>query len=178
MNENFDFLKLAADRYSVRKFKDIAIEQDIIDKILKAGHLAPTACNLQPQRILVINNSESLTKLRKCTVCHFSAPAAMLICYDKKVCWRREYDGKTSGDIDASIVTTHMMLEAHSLGVGTTWVMHFIPEAVREEFAIPDNLEPVALLVMGYPAEDSKPFPGHTSFLPMEIIVSYNEISR
>ena len=175
MSESMDFLKLAAERYSVRQFMDKIVEQDVINKILQAGHLAPTACNLQPQRILVINSTEGISKLRKCTVCHFNAPTAMLICYDKKECWRREYDGKSSGDIDASIVTAHMMLEAYTLGVGTTWVMHFIPEAVREEFAIPEDLEPVALLVMGYPAEDAKPFPGHSKFKPMEEIVAYNE---
>lgn len=53
--------------------------------------------------------------------------------------------------------------------------MHFKPEAVREEFAIPDHIEPVALLVMGYPSESAKPFPGHSYFKPMEEIVSYNE---
>ncbi|WP_368293120.1 nitroreductase family protein [Dehalobacter sp. TBBPA1] len=82
---------------------------------------------------------------------------------------------ETSGVIDASIVTTHMMLEATTLGVGTTWVMYFIPEAVREEFAIPDNIEPVALLVMGYPAPAAKPFPGHSEFKPIEDVVSYNK---
>ena len=48
-----------------------------------------------------------------------------------------------------------------ALGVGSTWVMHFIPEAVREELGVPDMYEPVSLLVMGYPAEDAKPYPGH-----------------
>lgn len=173
MDGYMDFMKLAAERYSVRKFSDRAIEQEVIDKILKAGHLAPTACNIQPQRIMVINSPEGISKVKKCTICHFNAPAAMLICYDKNECWHRNYDGKSSGDIDASIVTTHMMLEAYALGVGTTWVMHFNPEAVMVEFALPDNLEPVALLVMGYPAEDAKPYPGHTEFKPMEDIVTY-----
>ncbi len=175
MNENVDFLKLAAERYSVRKFTDKPIAQEDLDKILKAGYLAPTACNLQPQRILVINSEEGVSKLRKCTSNHFNAPAAMLVCYDKNKCWKRNFDGKSSGDIDAGIVTTHMMMAAHSLGVGTTWVMYFIPEAVIEEFAVPDNLEPVALLVMGYPAEDAQPSPNHLKFKPMEDIVSYNE---
>ena len=112
--------------------------------------------------------------MRKCTKCHFGAPAALLVCYDKNECWKRSYDGKTSGEIDASIVTTHMMLEAASLGVGTTWVMYFMPDAIREEFEIPDPIEPVALLVMGYPAPDAKPNPGHTQFRPMEELVFYN----
>lgn len=172
---DIDFLKLAAERYSVRKFMDKAVAQETIDKILQAGHLAPTACNRQPQRILVINRPEGMEKVKKCTVCHFDAPAAMLVCYDKNECWKRKYDGKTSGDIDASIVTTHMMLEAAALGVGTTWVMHFMPDAVRTEFSLPDNIEPVALLVMGYPAPDAEPFEGHSQFKPLDEIVSFDE---
>lgn len=165
------FLTLAAERYSVRKFQPQPVERGTLEQILRAGHLAPTACNRQPQRILVLNTEESIAKLRKCTKCHFDAPTALLVCCDKNECWKREYDGKSSGDIDASIVATHMMLAAASLGVGSTWVMYFIPEAVREEFRIPDHIEPTALLVMGYPAPDAKPFPGHTEFRPIEELV-------
>lgn len=174
MNENNNFLNLAEKRFSVRQFLNKAIDEKDLNRILRAGYVAPTACNRQPQRILVINSEEGLAKLKKCTSCHFGAPAAMLVCYDKNECWKREFDAKTSGDIDASIVTTHMMLEAADLGIGTTWVMYFIPEAVREEFHIPDNIEPVALLVMGYPAQDASPFPGHSEFRPLEETVLYN----
>ena len=170
-----DFLKLAADRYSVRKFVDTHLEKEVIDKILEAGHLAPTGCNYQPQRILVMNSDESLSKLKNCTKCHFNAPTAMLICYNKDECWTRKYDGHTSGIIDASIVTTHMMLEASTLGVGTTWIMHFDPFAMRKEFEIPENYEPVALLVMGYPAEDAKPLNLHSEFRPLDEVVSYDK---
>ena len=126
-----EFMRLASERYSVRKFDGRALEAEIIEKILRAGQLSPTACNRQPQRIAVITSPEGLEKLRRCTECHFNAPAALLVCHDKEECWKRSYDGASSGDIDAAIVTTHMMLAAWALGVGTTWVMHFIPEAVR-----------------------------------------------
>ena len=167
-----DFLKLAAARYSVRKFRPDPVEPEKLDLIiLRAGNLAPTACNLQPQRILVLSSEESLDKLSRCTRCHFNAPAALLVCYHREECWKREYDEKSSGDIDASIVTTHMMLEAASLGIGSTWVMYFNPEAVREEFEVPEQLEPTALLVLGYPAEDAKPSPRHTESRPLEELV-------
>ncbi|MBR6729531.1 MAG: nitroreductase family protein, partial [Clostridia bacterium] len=78
-----EFLKLAEERYSVRKFTAEPVAQDVIDKILKAGHVAPTACNYQPQRIFVINSPEGLEKLKNCTRCHFDAPCAMLVCYNK-----------------------------------------------------------------------------------------------
>jgi nitroreductase len=168
-----DFLKLAADRYSVRKFKDIPVEAEIINKILKAGHLAPTGCNYQPQKILVLNTKKSLEKLKSCTKCHFNAPLAMLICYDKNECWERKYDGALSGQTDASIVTTHMMLQSHELGIGSCWIMHFDPFAMREAFNVPQNFEMAALLVMGYPSEDSEPIEMHNTFRPEDEIVFY-----
>lgn len=170
-----DFLTLAADRYSVRKFENKHLEKEIIDKILSAGHVAPTGCNYQPQRILVINTDESIEKLKKCTKCHFNAPTAMLICYNKDESWVRKYDGALSAPVDASIVTTHMMLMAHSIGVGSTWVMHFDPFAMREEFNIPQNYEPTALLVMGYSADDAEPLNLHSEFRPIEEVVSYEK---
>ena len=170
-----DFLKLASERYSVRKFEDKHLEQTLIDQILAAGHVAPTGCNYQPQRILVLNTDESIARLKKCTKCHFDAPTAMLICYNKEECWTRPYDGNQSGIVDASIVTTHMMLQAWEIGVGSTWVMHFNPFKMREAFNIPENIEPVALLVMGYPAPDAVPNERHTVYRPTEETVYYNK---
>ena len=168
-----DFLTLAAERYSVRKFKNEPVAQEAIDKILRAGHLAPTGCNFQPQRIYVIRSAEGMEKLGGCTKCHFDAPMAMLICYHKAECWTRRYDGEPCGWTDASIVTAHMMLEAHDIGVGTTWVMHFDPFAVRTAFALPEEIVPVALLPMGYPAEDADAHPMHHQKRPMNEVVSY-----
>lgn len=173
-----DFLTLAERRYSVRKFRTEPLPQECMDKILQAGMLAPTACNLQPQRILVIKGEDGIRRLKMCTECHFNAPAAMLVCYNKNECWTRNYDGKASGEIDASIVAAHMMLEAEELGIGTTWVMHFIPEAVRCEFEIPEDIEPVALLVMGYPAEDSQPSPLHKKSRSLTELAVYDKFRK
>ncbi len=170
-----DFMKLAKDRYSVRKFENKHLEQHIIDKILECGHIAPTGCNFQPQRILVMNTDEAIEKLKCCTKCHFDAPTAMLVCYNREESWVRKYDGALSAPIDASIVCTHMMLMAHSLGVGTCWVMHFDPTAMRNAFNIPDNIEPVALLVMGYPHADAKPIEMHEKTRPLNEIIVYEE---
>lgn len=167
------FTELAKNRYSVRKFKNTHLPKEITDKILEAGHLAPTGCNFQPQRILVINSDESCEKLKNCTKCHFDAPTAMLVCYNKNECWTRKYDGATCGIVDAGIVTTHMMLKAAEIGVGSTWVMHFDPFKMREEFNIPEEIEPVALLVMGYPAEDAEPSEMHNKFRSEDEIVFY-----
>ena len=168
-----EFERLIAERYSVRNFVQKHLEQKDIDKILVAAHLAPTGCNYQPQRILVMNTDESTEKLKTCTKCHFDAPCAMLICYNKEESWVRKYDGALSAPVDAAIVTTHMMLAAHNIGVGSCWVMHFDPAAMKTAYNIPENFEPVALLVMGYPAEDAQVHPFHSTFRPMDETVSY-----
>ena len=168
-----DFLKLAEDRFSVRGFSDKKVGKDVIEKILRAGQVAPTACNYQPQRVFVIESDESLEKLKKCTGSHYNAPLALLVCYDKNECWKRSYDGKPSGDIDASIVCTHMMLEAAELGVGSTWVMHYDPETVKSEFELPDNLESTAILVLGYAKDGLTPNPMHYKIKPTEDTVKF-----
>ncbi len=168
-----DYSKLIAERFSVRKFKNEKVKKEDIDAILEAGHLAPTGCNNQPQRIFVLESDEAIEKLKACTKCHFDAPLAMLICYNKDEVWRRKYDGKSCGVCDASIVTTHLMLKAHDIGVGSTWVMHFDPQAMVEAFDIPENIVPVALLPMGYPANDAEPIAMHSTFRPIEETVIY-----
>lgn len=170
-----DFEKLITERYSVRNFKPEHLLQTAIDKILEAGHKAPTGCNYQPQRILVLNTDESIAKLKECTKCHFNAHTAMLICHNKEESWTRKYDGALSSPVDAVIVATHMMLAAHNIGVGCCWVMHFDPAAMRETFGIPENTEPVALLVMGYPSDDAKPLNLHDQFRPINDVVFYDK---
>lgn len=171
-----EFTKLISERYSVRKFKPEKLQKEVIDKILACGHLAPTGCNFQPQRILVLTEENSLNKLKNCTKCHFDAPNAMIICYNKDESWvRRRHDGALSAPVDASIVTTYLMQGAWDLGVGTCWVMSFDPEVVIKEFNIPNNVVPLAILVMGYPAEDSTPLDMHYKFRPLEEVVSYEK---
>lgn len=169
-----DFEKVITERYSVRKFENKHLEQDIIDKILHAAHVAPTGCNFQPQRILVLNNTEALAKLKTCTKCHFDAPCAMLVCYNKDETWTRPYDGALSAPVDASIVATHIMLEAKNLDVGSCWVMHFDPFKMKEVFNIPQNIEPHALIVMGYPHSDAEPIEMHSKFRPLDDVVFYD----
>ncbi len=169
-----DFNRLIEERYSVRSFRQEHLPQDVIDRILLAGHKAPTGCNYQPQRILVLNSDESISKLRECTKCHFGAPTAMLICHNKNESWKRPYDGALSSSVDAVIVTTYLMLAAQQEGVGSCWVMHFDPLAVKEKFAVPENTEPTALLVMGYPSPDAKPLELHFKTRPIEETVIYD----
>ena len=161
------FHELAASRYSVRDYSSKEVEPQILEQILETGNIAPTACNNQPQRIKVLTAPEDLEKVNQCTSCRFGAPVVLLICYDRDVCWTRRFDHALSGEVDASIVTTHMMLEAHALGLGTCWVMYFDAAKTTELFELPANIVPVAVLPIGYPAGNAKPALQHNKRVPL-----------
>lgn len=103
-----DFAKLAAERYSLRKFSDRPVEAEKLSAVLEAGRNAPTAHNLQPQRIFVLQSAEALEKVDGCTGAHFHPPVMLMVAYDPAVAWKREDDGKNHGEIDAAIATTQM----------------------------------------------------------------------
>lgn len=170
-----DFLTLAKERFSLRKFSDKEVEQEKIDIILAAAQTAPTAVNFQPQKILVLTDKEQLEKVNKCTKFGFNAPLNFLVCYDKEISWKRGNDGHEEGEIDAAIVATHMMLAAADIGLGTTWVGSFNPVDVREQFNLPENYVPVAFLPTGYAAEDAKPSDAHVIRKPLSQMVFYNK---
>ena len=131
-----DFLKLAKKRYACRKYLSRQVEPEKLELILEAGRVAPTGANRQPQRLVVVQSKEGMERLARCTR-DFGAPTAVIVCADTSEAWTRKYDGKNISDIDASIVTDHMMLAAASLNLDTLWICMFKPEAVREEIALP-----------------------------------------
>lgn len=170
------FLELAKARYSCRSFSNRRVEKQKLELILEAGRVAPTAVNYQPQRVLVIQEEENLEKLSQCTKYGWKAPIIMIICYDKTISWKRKFDGKDEGIVDASIAATHMMLEIQELGLGTTWIGYFDPNKVREVYKIPENLEIVAILPVGYPSEDAKPSETHEKRNSMNEMVYWDSI--
>lgn len=172
-----DFLKLVTERYSCRSFSTKEIEKEKIEKILEAAKLAPTARNLQPQRILVLTSKEQLEKLSGCTPYGWNAPVIMILFYDKLISYKRDkYDNKEFGDIDISIVTTHMMLEAQDLGLGTTWIGSFDAEKLVKIYEVPENLIPVAILPIGYPSEEAKASKLHFQRNEISDFVYWNKI--
>ncbi len=156
-----DFYTLVKERFSVRKFKDQAVEKEKVDRILEAGRVAPTAKNLQPFHVYVLKSEEALKKIRDLTPATFQAPVVMLLCEEADKAWVNPFDGFNSASMDLAIMTSHMMLQAQELGLGTTWVCWFDTAKVKETFEIPDGLQPRVLLPVGYPAEDVQPGPMH-----------------
>ena len=168
-----EFLQLSEARYSPRNFSDRPVEAEKLAAILEAGRNAPTAHNLQPQRIFVLRSPEALEKADACTVAHFHPPVILVVAYDPEAAWKRETDGKNHGEIDASIAATQMMLEAADLGLGTTYVGMFEPEKLLAAFPEMAGLCPIAMLPLGYPAEGAHPSRLHADRKPLEELVRY-----
>lgn len=152
------FLELAKRRYSVRQYSPRPVEEEKIRKILEAASIAPTAANRQPCRIYIPKEIDRLSAIKPL----FGAPTAFVVCYDDRISWKNRHNAdKEGGEIDAAIITTHMMLEAEDLGLGTCWIGSFDPRKISEEFRLDSHIHPVAILPVGYPAEDSLPSEKH-----------------
>ena len=159
------FQELAPSRYSVRSFKDTPIKDEELNLILEAGRVAPTACNNQPQKIYVAKSEEVRRKLASVCRCTFDAPVILVVCYDRNRDWKNKLQpGYESGETDAAIVCTHMMLQAFELGIGSCWVGYFNANVVAGALGLPENITVSALLPIGYPAENAAPLPLHTQF--------------
>lgn len=168
------FSQLAKDRYSVRNFKQQPIEEATLKQILEAGRVAPTACNYQPQKVYVVTNEDARKKLASICRCTFDAPVILVIGYDRTRAWKSKLmPGYQSGETDAAIVCTHMMLQAFELGVGSCWVGLFNADQVSQILDLPEEVTVSALLPMGYPAEDAQPLPLHSSFREFEDTIRY-----
>ncbi len=150
---NKSFFEVINERFSCREFRDERITTEEVEAILEAARLAPTAVNFQPQRIFVVENEALLEKLKEATRFTFDAKTIFVVCYDEEVSYKRRYDNKEFGDIDATIVATHMMLAAQALGLGSCFVASMKEDILKAILSIPSNYHVTCLLPVGYPKE-------------------------
>lgn len=147
-----EFLELAKKRCTTRGFSDMPIPEEHLQKILLASRVAPSACNRQPQRIIVVRTPENLLKIQKAYKT-FGSSCVLIVCRDRRNELIRPYDNKCSGDLDIGIVCDHMMLEARELEIGSVMVGLFDPTIIKKDFILPEYIVPTALLILGYPAD-------------------------
>ena len=140
-------------RFSCRNFKDDKIDRELLNKVLEAGRLSPTACNFQPERIFVCESKEVLDKLAEATRYTFGAKTILVICHKKSESWHRGNDGADHGKVDSTIVATQMVLAATALGLGTCYVCSFKEALVKNALEIDDDYEVDIILPIGYPSE-------------------------
>lgn len=168
-----EFAEVVKNRYSCKKYDEKQISAEQLDAVLQAGRLAPTAKNLQGQRIYVVQSAEGLAKIDELTPCRYGAPTVLVVAFDKNSVFVYPGEEANSGVEDASIVATHMMLAATNMGVDSCWLNFFDPAAVAKAFNLPENEQVLMLLDLGFAAEGFAPLPNHTSRKPLEETVKY-----
>ena len=168
---NQDFETVIRCRTATRKFKDKKVELEKINKILEAGRLAPTAKNLQPQKIYVATSNESLEKIDIVSPCRYGAPTVLIVCSDKNVAWMKE--DYSTYEMDACIVATHMMLEATNVGIDNIWIEMFDKQELKKQLNLEDNIEPICLIPIGYKADDYQGNPLHNKRKDLKHIAKF-----
>ena len=168
------FLELARKRYSCRKYDSRPVDTDKLELILEAGRVAPSAVNFQPWYFYVIQKTDDLEKIHQ--VYHRewfrTVPCVIVICGDHNQSWKR-MDGKDHCDIDAAIVTDHMTLQATELELATCWICNFDLKKTRDLLGLPEHMEPVVLLPVGYPLDSTDPGRHEEKRKPLSEILSY-----
>ncbi len=159
-----EFYEVMSKRRSVRKFSEKKIAPEILERVLDAGRLAPSAVNLQPWRFVIIRSPETRRALVECTRGGKQAHLGMgdlciVACGHEDDCYQRQGNYMKSFAIDVAIALDHMMLAAAAEGLGTCWIGAFNEDAVKELLQIPNPWRVVGMTPLGYPAE-SPPFRG------------------
>lgn len=151
-----ELLEAIKKRYSCRSYLEKNIEKDKIEQIVEAARLAPSAKNLQDWRFVLVTDKELKAKLAQAANNQLfiakagAIIAACSICRDSMRC------GQRIAPIDLSIALEHIALRAADLGLATCWIGSFYPDKVRPLLGIPDDIEIVELMALGYPADNPK----------------------
>lgn len=168
-----DFTDVITNRYSCKKYSNKTISDDVLNEILEAGRVAPTAKNLQEHRIYVCQKPEDLELIDEITPCRYGAPIVLVVAYDTNNVFTYPGDARDSGIEDASIVATHLMLGAANAGVDSCWLNFFDPTKAKSVLGLPENEEVLMLLDLGYAAEGAGPLPNHHLRKPLSDTVVF-----
>jgi len=147
-------LDLILSRRSIRRYENKDIPEEVLKQILEAGRQAPSAANRQPIRFVVVNDHGILKNLCDNLINRFVkyAPVAIVGCADTKSLLTGKW-----AVVDATIAMQNMVIAAWALGIGSCWIGACDEEKVKELLKIPDKWKVVALVTLGYPAEQPKP---------------------
>ena len=157
-----ELLQVIYRRRSIRSFQRKPIPKDVLNAILEAGRLAPSAHNRQPWHFIVVTKPELKRKLIFSSWNSFMEDAGAIIvgC---------GYTGEKWAVVDVAIALENMVIAAEALGLGSCWIGYFTESEVKKALKIPENLKVVAMIAIGYPAEKPEPPPKKS----LEEIVHY-----
>lgn len=168
-----EFKEVIKSRYSCKKYSERQVESEKLSAILNAGRLAPTAKNLQEQRVYVLQSADALAKIDAVTPCRYGAPTVLVVAFDKSNVFTYPGGKRDSGVEDATIVATHMILAAADEGVDSCWVNFFDPDKLAESLGLPENEEVLMVMDLGYAAEGTGPLANHNSRKFLDETVAY-----
>lgn len=164
-----EFYEVVNRRTSVRRYKSERPSREQIERILEAARQAPSACNRQPWRFIVVESGEMLAKVRKAYDREWlaTAPVVIVAVGNHAECWHRAADGKDHCDVDLAIAAEHIALAAANEGLGSCWICNFDRLQLSEVLSLTADEEPIVMLPIGYADEALKP---HTRKAANEII--------
>ena len=153
-----NFIELAAQRSSVRGYRNDPVDETALAQVLAAANLAPSAANRQPLHIIVVRDPAVRHGLGLAYNRDWfrQAPLMLAICTEPAKAWVRA-DGKNYADVDGAILMDHITLCAADLGLGTCWIAALDPAQVKTVLKLPDGIEPLALTPLGLPADAGRP---------------------
>ncbi len=149
-----NILEIIQKRRSIRNFTNQPINDEQLNYLLECARLAPSAVNFQPWHFILVKTENARQKIRQCYDRKWfaTAPLYLIACANTSQSWKRPADGKDHADIDVAIAVEHICLAATELGLGCCWVCNFDVVKCCELFELPQELRPVAILPVGFPA--------------------------
>lgn len=151
------FSDLCAERFSVRSYQSTPVPEEALGYICECVRMAPSAVNRQPWKFIVVRTPELRKQLQTCYGREWfaEAPVYVVACRLAAEEWVRPADHKPHGDIDVAIAVEHLCLAATEQGLGTCWVCNFDVARCKEALGLPEGVEPVAIVPIGYPADNA-----------------------
>ena len=155
-----DILDVIFKRRSVRIYDRRSVDQDTLTKLLKAGMAAPSASNGKPWEFIAITDKDTLKKLQtKIKYGKYNAPAAIVVCANLELAANES--SYRFWVQDCSAATENIMIAAAGMGLGSVWIGSYpkddVMQNLREILGIPENVHPLSLIYIGYPAEEVTP---------------------
>lgn len=152
-------LEAIRERRSIRRFKDSAVGKDVIEELLNAAQMAPSAGNLQARDFIVISDRIIKRKLTEAALNQPFIEEAPIVIVGVANIERSARKYRSRGELyaiqDITATLMNLLLAAHSRGLATCWVGAFDGYAVSELLRLPDKARPVAIIPLGY--ADEKP---------------------
>lgn len=145
-------------RRAVRRFREEPIPLEYLKKILEAGVWAPSGSNIQPWEFILVTDKENIEKIKLISPGLFGNPQALIVlCINKKRAEKGGRLGENTALMDVSMAAQNMMLMAYSLGIGSCPIVSFNKTALKELLDVPEYVEPVLIISLGYPEFWPKP---------------------